>query len=177
MEFHLSAQKERAYYDLHENDVSDEGYRRFLSRCSEPLLARLEGASEGLDFGCGPAPLLARMLEAQGHQVALYDPFYAPDSEVLQRDYDFIVTTEVVEHLSAPGAELTALWSKLRPGGLLAIMTKRVISRERFASWHYIRDPTHICFFSDASFQWLAEHLGARLEIAAPDVVFLSRPA
>ncbi|KUJ80225.1 class I SAM-dependent methyltransferase [Microbulbifer flavimaris] len=174
-QFHLSAEQERAFYDLHENDLADSGYRRFLNRCAEPLLQRLPAVSEGLDFGCGPAPLLAQMLEDAGHRVWLYDPFYAAEKSALRRDYDFIVTTEVVEHLAAPGVELEALWALLRPGGLLAVMTKRVMSPERFAGWHYIRDPTHICFFSDDTFRWLAKHLGARLELAGPDLVFLQK--
>lgn len=174
-EFHLSADRERAYYDLHENDLADEGYRRFLNRCAEPLLDRLSAGAKGLDFGCGPAPLLARLLEEGGHSLQVYDPFYAPDTSVLQPDcnYDFIVTTEVVEHMSAPGVELEALWRLLRPKGLLAIMTKRVMSPERFVGWHYTRDPTHICFFSEETFRWLADHLEARLELAGPDVAFL----
>ena len=35
--FRLSAQEERATYDLHQNDAQDPGYRRFLSRLSRPL--------------------------------------------------------------------------------------------------------------------------------------------
>ncbi|WP_237060760.1 class I SAM-dependent methyltransferase [Microbulbifer sediminum] len=174
-DFHLSAAAERAYYDLHENSLDDSGYRQFLSRCADPLLEVLPPASRGLDFGCGPAPLLARMLSSAGHSVALHDAYYAPGSSVLEESFDFIVATEVVEHLSAPGDVLELLWSRLRQGGLLALMTKLVISPERFASWHYIRDPTHICFFSKHTFAWLAEHLGAGLEYADRDVVFLRK--
>ncbi|WP_237068270.1 class I SAM-dependent methyltransferase [Microbulbifer guangxiensis] len=173
--FHLSREEERAYYDLHENGLGDAGYRRFLNRCAGPLMERLDEYAEGLDFGCGPAPLLAQLLEEGGHPMRVYDPFYAPDETALQRRYDFIVTTEVVEHLSAPGPELEALWRLLRPRGLLAVMTKRVISPERFAGWHYTRDPTHICFFSDTTFHWLAGHLRGRLELAGPDVAFLHK--
>jgi len=175
-EFYLSIQAERAYYDLHENSLADSGYRRFLSRCAAPLLEQLAPHSEGLDFGCGPAPLLASMLAEAGHQVSLYDVFYAPDADAMQRDYDFIVATEVVEHLAAPGEELQRLWARLRPGGLLALMTKLVISPERFASWHYIRDPTHICFFSAQTFRWLAESLQAELQFADGDVILLRKP-
>ncbi|WP_323843929.1 class I SAM-dependent methyltransferase [Microbulbifer magnicolonia] len=174
-EFHLTQAEERAYYDLHENSLQDLGYRRFLSRCAIPLLAELPPASEGLDFGCGPAPLLAQMLAEGGHRVELYDSYYVPNKGAMKRDYDFVVATEVIEHLSAPGDELTRLWQRLRPGGLLALMTKPVISRERFANWHYIRDPTHICFFSVQTFRWLADHLHAELQFAESDVIFLRK--
>jgi hypothetical protein len=38
---HLSAVEEKAYYDLHENQPNDPGYRKFLSRLFDPLNARL----------------------------------------------------------------------------------------------------------------------------------------
>ena len=174
-EYHLSLEGERAYYDLHENSLQDQGYRRFLSRCAIPLLGELMPASEGLDFGCGPAPLLAQMLAEAGHRVELYDSYYVPNAGAMKRDYDFIVATEVIEHLSAPGEELQRMWERLRPGGVLALMTKLVISPERFANWHYIRDPTHISFFSVPTFRWLAEKLQAELEFADSDVIFLRK--
>ncbi|MBB3060764.1 class I SAM-dependent methyltransferase [Microbulbifer rhizosphaerae] len=174
-EYHLNPAEERAFYDLHENSLQDSGYRRFLDRCAQPLLAELPPASEGLDFGCGPAPLLAQILREGGHRVHSYDIFYAPDPQVFAREYDFIAATEVVEHLVDPRGELERLWARLRPGGLLSLMTKLVISRERFASWHYIRDPTHICFFSWETFRWLAQLLDAELEFVDQDVIFLRK--
>lgn len=174
-EYHLSRQRERAYYDLHENSLEDEGYRRFLSRCARPLLDLLAPGSRGLDFGCGPAPLLASILAEAGHRVELYDIYYVPNARAMRRDYDFVVATEVVEHLSAPGDELDRLWRCVKPGGVLALMTKLVISRERFAEWHYTRDPTHITYFSAATFRWLAEKLEADVQFADSDVIILKK--
>ncbi|MFS1522626.1 class I SAM-dependent methyltransferase [Microbulbifer sp. 2304DJ12-6] len=174
-EFHLSPAGELAYYNLHENSMEDNGYRRFLSRCAVPLLNALQAKSEGLDFGCGPAPLLANMLAEGGHRVELYDRFYLPATDALAKEYDFIVATEVVEHLAEPGAELLNLWQRLRGGGILALMTKPVISAERFARWHYIRDPTHIGFFSARTFRWLAQRLEADLQFVDSDVFFLRK--
>ncbi|MFC6635395.1 class I SAM-dependent methyltransferase [Microbulbifer taiwanensis] len=174
-EFHLSPDEERAYYDLHENSLQDEGYRRFLGRCVTPLLNELRPGSEGLDFGCGPAPLLAQMLTEAGHRVELYDTYFAPNAGAMRREYDFIVSTEVIEHLSAPREELQHLWGILRPGGMMALMTKLVLSPERFTNWHYIRDPTHICFFSQQTFRWLAGQLQAELQFADSDVILLRK--
>ncbi|WP_199775641.1 class I SAM-dependent methyltransferase [Microbulbifer pacificus] len=175
-QYHLSSDAEKAYYDLHENDLHDEGYERFLSRCAKPLLERLPNTASGLDFGCGPAPLLAHLLGRAGHRMATYDLYYQPDSSVLHQSFDFIVSTEVVEHLADPRQVLLDLWLSIRPGGLLALMTKLVVDRERFASWHYIRDPTHIVFFSKETFSWLAQYLNAELEICGSDVIFLKKP-
>ena len=174
-QFHLTPVQERAEYDLHQNDPDDEGYRQFLSRLALPLLERLSAGSHGLDFGCGPGPALARMLEESGHRVALYDVFYAPDDSVLAGCYDFITATEVVEHLAAPGAELERLWLLLKPGGWLGVMTKLVRDRDAFAGWHYKKDPTHISFFSRPSWRWWAEQAGAELTVLGEDVVLLQK--
>jgi 2-polyprenyl-3-methyl-5-hydroxy-6-metoxy-1,4-benzoquinol methylase len=173
---HLDAAAEKAIYDRHENSLDDAGYRRFLSRMAAPLLARLERPSLGLDFGCGPAPLLARMLEAAGHEVARYDLYYRPDEAVLEARYDFITATETIEHLAAPGSTFARWVSMLVPGGWLGIMTKRVIDREAFAHWHYKNDLTHIAFFSDATFSFLARRHALLLDIVDKDVVLFRKP-
>ena len=174
--FFLSREAERAEYDLHRNAIGDPGYRAFLSRLAKPLLARLPPASRGLDFGCGPGPALAHMLREAGHEVALYDSFYAPVPDVFDGRYDFICATEVVEHLHAPGRELARLWSLLEPGGWLGVMTKLVRDRAAFSRWHYKNDPTHVCFFSERTWQWWAQRQGAALEIIGADVILLGRP-
>ncbi len=175
--YHLAREAEKAEYDRHQNPTDDPGYRRFLSRLFRPLQARLAPGSRGLDFGAGPGPALAAMLRAAGHDVAIYDPFYAPDQAVLDARYDFITASEVVEHLRRPGPDLDRLYRLLTPGGLLSIMTKRVIDRERFARWHYIRDPTHVCFYSRSTFTWLADRWSARLDIVDRDVIIIEKPA
>ncbi|WP_108444859.1 class I SAM-dependent methyltransferase [Halomonas denitrificans] len=171
----LDAAAERAVYDQHENSPDDPGYRRFLSRLFDPLRARLAPGAPGLDFGAGPGPTLSVMFEEAGHPMAIYDPFYASDASVLGRRYAFITATEVAEHLFAPGEELERLVDRLEPGGWLGLMTKRVTTREAFVGWHYILDPTHVCFFSDATFTWFARRHDLRVYFPADDVVLLQR--
>jgi SAM-dependent methyltransferase len=171
--YHLNSAAEKAEYDQHRNSIDDPGYRRFLGRLATPLIERVNPGSRGLDFGCGPGPALAHMLQEAGLQTALYDLYYYPDTAVLSGCYDFICATEVIEHLAQPQRELGRLWQLLANGGTLAIMTKLVISPERFANWHYIRDPTHIAFYSRATMRWIAARHDARLEILGDDVIFL----
>ncbi len=174
--FYLTMTLEKTEYDLHQNDCQDEGYRNFLNRLFMPLMEKLGSTScQGLEFGCGPGPLLAKMLGKAGHSVDLYDIFYQPNDVVFSRQYDFITATEVFEHLQCPGNEIERLWSLLKPGGVLAVMTKLALDSDAFSNWHYKNDPTHIVFFSKASFTWLAEKLNARLEFADADVIFLSK--
>lgn len=171
----LSLKEEKAQYDHHENSAEDLGYRRFLGRLFTPLSEQLLPNSRGLDFGSGPGPTLSIMFEEAGHSMKIYDPFYSPDTKPLQEQYDFITASEVVEHLHHPRRELDKLWSCLVSDGLLGIMTKRVIDREAFSRWHYKNDPTHVCFYSIKTFQWLATHWHATLTIPENDVVIFRK--
>lgn len=166
----LDASREKAEYDQHDNSVEDRGYRRFLQRSADQVLMHVTPPATGLDFGCGPAPALATILAESGYEVALFDWFYHRDDCVWQSTYDFVTATEVVEHLHDPKYWLDRLWSSLRPGGVLVIQTKRVLSKHQFSEWHYIRDPTHVTFFSIATLYWLARCWGATVRLAAPDV-------
>lgn len=175
--FWLSVADEKSVYDLHDNDPNDPGYRHFLGRLTTPLLQKLDmqPGQKGLDFGCGPGPALAELMEAHGHQMELYDPFYADDPTVFTKKYDFITATEVVEHLRDPQQQWTTLFALLKKGGWLGIMTKLVIDKTAFAGWHYTRDPTHICFYSQPTFYYLAERFNAKLSFVAGDVILLQK--
>jgi SAM-dependent methyltransferase len=174
---HLEPAAAEAFYATHRNALDDAGYRRFLARLCEPMIQRLPTGACGLDFGCGPAPALMAMFIAAGFAMRGYDPLFAPDAAALAQQYDFIVSSEVFEHLAEPGAEISRLLVLLRPGGWLGVMTKRVRDREAFAQWHYIRDPTHVCFYSEATFRFIAARHGLLLEFAGADVALLRRPA
>lgn len=171
----LDAEAEKAHYDLHENDPSDQGYRRFLSRIADPILQRVAPQSNGLDFGCGPGPTLSLMLEEQGHNMKLYDIYYHPNRSVLECQYDFVTATEVIEHLYHPD-EVWQQWLNLvKPGGWIGLMTKMVINKEAFATWHYKNDVTHVVFFSRQTFEYLAERDKLQLEFVGNDVILLRK--
>lgn len=166
---------ERRHYRTHRNAVDDRGYRDFLAKLATPLLARLTVPAEGLDFGCGPGPALAAMLAEAGHRTALYDPFSHPDPTPLQRTYDFVTCTEVAEHLHDPAGTFDRLAALLRPGGWLAVMTSFQTDDERFANWHYRRDPTHVVFYRAQTFAVLAAQRGLDFDSPAKDLAFLRR--
>lgn len=174
-QFWLSNEAEKAEYDLHENDPRDPGYRKFLTRLATPLTERLAPGKKGLDFGCGEGSALPLLLTEQGHQVAQFDIYYHNRPELLEQSYDFICATEVVEHLRCPHSEFLRLFSILKPGGWLGIMTKLAHDRQAFGNWHYIRDLTHICFYTRETFTWLAQKYQADLEFVADDVILLQK--
>jgi Methyltransferase domain len=174
-ESHLDAESEKVYYDLHENDPTDEGYRRFLGRLAEPLLGRLTTGMRGLDYGCGPGPTLSVMLGEAGMLMGDYDPLYSPNPRVLECSYDFVTCTEVVEHFRRPAEDWDRLTALVRPGGWLGVMTKLVISPERFVAWHYKEDPTHVSFYSPGTFSWLGARFGLAVERVDRDVILLQK--
>lgn len=174
-EFYLTPDAEKAEYDLHQNSPDDQGYRHFLGRLFQPLCKLIPLHSNGLDFGSGPGPTLSLMFQEAGHQVAIYDYFYANNPQLFYNQYDFITATEVVEHLHHPLQELQRLWDCLKPNGYLGIMTKLAKDHQAFSNWHYKNDQTHVSFFSKNSFQWLANQWNTTAQFLENDVVIIQK--
>ncbi len=173
---HLSPQDEKAIYDFHQNDLHDEGYRKFLDRVAEPLQQRLPKGAQGLDFGSGPGPTLSVMMSASGYPCTTYDIYYDHYPERLETQYDYLTCTEVIEHVAEPAKVLQQLLVSLRPGGLLALMTQQWRSQEHFEFWSYANDPTHISFFHQRTFDWIAKHWRLDVNYAANDVIIFRVP-
>ena len=167
--------EEEQRYLEHNNNIKDNEYRAFLSRLSDPLKEKISLGSNGLDFGCGTGPALADMLTQDGFKVELYDPFFFPDKGVLSKQYDFITCTETVEHFCDPFKEFNTLNDLLKPGGWLGVMTSFLTSDEMFESWYYRRDPTHVSFYCEKTFQVIASQRNWKCEIKSKDVVLLQK--
>lgn len=172
---HITPEDEHSRYEEHENHPDDPGYRAFLNQMFDPMLKRIPPGSKGLDFGSGPGPTLGLMFEKKGHHVSNYDLYYDHHPEMFDTQYDFITTTETVEHLSRPGSELDRLWSCLKEGGWLGIMTLRIPRDQPFTEWHYRNDDTHITFFSDQTFQWLGRYWNSNPEFMGERVVLFRK--
>ncbi|MFM1814639.1 MAG: hypothetical protein RLZ98_1334 [Pseudomonadota bacterium] len=172
---HLSDKAAIRHYLTHENDPSDAGYRRFLSRLADPMLERVAPGSHGLDYGCGPGPALAAMLREAGHEMQVWDPFFAPDPAPLKATYDFITCTEVAEHFQTPAEEFDRLERLLAAGGWLGVMTSFLPEDAAFAGWYYHRDPTHIVFYAPETFTVIAAARGLSCEFPAPNVALMRK--
>ena len=172
----LSHEAEFAHYQHHENCVDDPGYRKFLSKLFNPLTNYLASGARGLDFGAGPGPALAAMFEEAGFAMTLYDPFFHDDQKALSRTYDFIVSTETIEHLYSPRDEFERFDQLLKPGGVLGLMTCFQTDDDAFAQWHYRKDPTHVVFYKEETLRYIAASLGWRCEIIQKDVVVMFKP-
>ena len=168
--------EEKAHYDQHDNRVDDIGYQQFLSRLADPLMALLPPSSSLLDFGSGPGPALAEMMRHAGHQVALYDPFYAPHPSVLSAEYDAVMATEVVEHFHHPHDGFKQMLASVRAGGWLAIMTNLQDDDAAFANWYYRRDPTHVAFYREETLAFIGKEFGLKINRISRNVTIFQKP-
>jgi len=164
------ALSEWRHYQTHDNRAADPGYRRFLSQLARPLAARLTAGARGLDYGAGADSALPGLLAGTGLELRPWDPLYHPDRTALAQRYDFITCTEAAEHFHHPRREFDRIAALLRPGAWLGLMTELWLEQGRFSDWYYRRDPTHVCFYTPRTLEWLAEHYAWRLDWRAERV-------
>jgi hypothetical protein len=161
-----SREEDRARYLLHRNSPEDEGYLRFLGHLWEAMRPLLRPGMRGLDYGCGPVPVLARLVRAAGFACEAYDPLFPEASseeggpDVPAKSYDFVLCSEVVEHFREVEEEWIRLAGRLPRGGLLGVMTGLWKDPADFRSWPYTSDPTHLCFYHARTLEWIAKHFG-----------------
>jgi SAM-dependent methyltransferase len=172
---HVDAASERARYAEHKNTPSDPDYRGFLDRLLLPLCARLPPGVEGLDYGCGPGPTASVMLGERGFPTANYDPYFFDDETALTRKYDFLVCTEVLEHLRRPAVDLVRMNDLLKPGGILGVMTGILQDDASFEGWWYRSDFTHIAFYRPETLEWIARRFGWELSRPSRDAALFRK--
>lgn len=154
---HLNEEEDFRRYSLHQNNSADPGYVNFLNKLLGPLAEFLPEKFCALDFGCGPGPTLSRMMEEKGGTVFNYDPIFHKNDSLLNDKYDVVTATEVVEHFKTPDLDWEKLVGLVAPGGLLAIMTQFLGSAIDYHKWWYKNDPTHVVFYNEKTFQFLAD--------------------
>ncbi len=156
----VSEEKEKRRYDDHLNHEEDKIYKEYLDQLVFQTSPHLSRQMKGLDFGCGRSTLLQKLFHRQAFDVRSYDLFYHFDESVFDSLYDFIIMSEVIEHLRKPREELERLRKCLKPQGKLFIKTcLRPSCSDKFDNWYYKRDITHIQFYSMDSLQVLAKEL------------------
>lgn len=155
-EYLLNQSTEKSRYDFHENNIEDAGYTNFLNRLIAPTKNFITSSDIGLDYGSGPEPVLAELMQRDGFKVDIFDPIYAKKS--IEKSYDFITSTEVIEHFHEPRKSFDHMLSLLNSNGVLALMTSILNDSIDFKHWSYRYDDTHVSFYSNETFIWLANH-------------------
>ena len=174
-EHYINKYAEKKRYLEHENSIDDEGYRAFLSKLANPLKIKINRDSKGLDYGCGHGPALADIFIKDKYLIDLYDPFFFPNKEIFSKTYDFITCTETAEHFFNPNKEFDLLDTLLKKDGWLGVMTCFLTTNEAFDSWYYRRDPTHVVFYAEKTFEVIAKQRDWNCEIIAKDVVLFNK--
>ncbi len=172
----LPAEEEQSRYEQHENQLDDPQYRKYLLPVFNAIAPHVRPGGSGLDYGCGPGPALVEMFREAGYPTEGFDPFFANHPEFLVRTYDFITCTEAAEHFHDPAKDFALLQKILNPGGRIAVLTQTWTENTVFSEWYYIRDPTHVVFFHETTFRWLADKYGWRLTVAGKHLFVLERP-
>ena len=80
-----------------------------------------------LDYGCGNGEFVSYM-QSQGRDAAGYDAYSNEFGTPPARLFDVVTLIEVVEHLTAPFADLDKIYGLLNPGGMVYIETS-------FSNW------------------------------------------
>lgn len=154
----ISLHTEKERYEAHDNASDNSGYVNYLTKIADSIDRKLKPNSFGLDFGSGKTTVLEEILENRGHELISYDVFFHPDEGYKKKQYDFIIMSEVIEHLRDPREEMISLKKLLKDDGMLFIKTK-FLPEKNFSTWFYKRDITHVQFFSWKSFKTLSELL------------------
>ena len=87
------------------------------------------------------------------------------------KNYNFIIVTEVFEHLFNLLFEIERLCCVLKVNGYLSLMTSLLSDNQDFFKFYYKNNLSYVCFFSFKT----ADYLKAELEIVDDNVIFLKK--
>jgi hypothetical protein len=159
-EYRLSLQAERERYLTHNSDVEAKGYQDFVSPLCRLIKENTLQTDLGLDYGCGQGPVTSYLLTKEGYNISCYDPFFRNEPLLLARKYDFVFLCEVAEHFYNPRLEFEKLAGLLMNKKTLFVKTELHDQTKSFEKWYYKNDPTHVCFYSVQTMQWIQHHFG-----------------
>jgi 2-polyprenyl-3-methyl-5-hydroxy-6-metoxy-1,4-benzoquinol methylase len=161
----LNQKEEKARYDLHNNDLNDENYIKYLNRMIEIVRKNVRNdyfheAKNILDYGCGPVKGYEFLLKNQkgSHYINSYDPYYFLEKAVLKESYDLIIASETAEHFNHPKIEIENWNQCLNQNGILAIRTELFDKTKDLNKWWYAKDPTHVVFYTLKTWEWFAHN-------------------
>lgn len=161
----ISEDKEKERYDLH---ICDDGYHKYMHNVFNKIKPYLN-PGKSLDFGCGQIHLLSDILNENGFMSMCYDKYYYPNK--INSSFDNIILIEVFEHISDGYNLLAELKSKLNENGKIIIMTQ--VIPDNIDNWWYLRDATHISFYTIKAFSILASKLNMKFEYDLKSSLFI----
>lgn len=173
--YYLTADEEKTRYETHNNDINDIRYQNFTLPITNFVIEKFLPAHKGLDFGSGTGPVISSMLIKRGYNIVQYDPFFAPNQNILNNKYDYIVSCEVFEHFHNPKREIESLMSLLKVNGMLLIMTLLYNDQIDFNMWHYRKDPTHVFLYRKETIEYIANEKKLEIDILTDRFIVLRK--
>ncbi|PWT89615.1 MAG: hypothetical protein C5B55_11065 [Blastocatellia bacterium] len=165
--------------DYFETPPNEEKYKEFY-RWLERLIEEHTPGNEILDVGCGDGLFLASM-SARWSKQGL-EPSTAGAELARKKNLkvlcgtladlppscrvDLLSALDVIEHIAEPHAFLEALKTKLKPGGLLLVLTGDSTSlpaRIAGPQWSYLKWCGHVSIFSEAGLRRVLEDHGFQI--------------
>ena len=110
-------------------------------------------------------------MSSEWFKIDLYDPFFFPDKKIFLKKYNFITCSETIEHFFNPYDEFINLDKLLLKSGWLGVMTCFMKKNILFENWHYRRDPTHVVFYTEDTFEVIANQRNWIYEVPSKDIV------
>ncbi|MCG9479507.1 MAG: class I SAM-dependent methyltransferase [Actinomycetia bacterium] len=161
----ISRQEELERYNLHNNSYDDGSYVEYFKKFINNAVLDYSNSKKGLDFGSGPYPVLAIILEKEyGFKMDIYDLFYSPYRIYEGKKYNLITATEVVEHLQKPLDYFYLFKQCLDSDSLLAVMTLfHPGDKQQFLDWYYTRDDCHRSFYNLNTMKNIAKRVGLKV--------------
>ena len=173
--YYLTPHEEKERYKIHNNDVNDIRYQNFTLPITDYVIENFLPEHKGLDFGSGTGPVISSMLTKKGYGIVQYDPFFAPNKNIFNNTYDYIVSCEVFEHFYNPKMEIDRLTSLLKANGALLIMTLLYNDQIDFNTWKYSKDPTHVFIYRKETIEYIATKQQLEIEIVTDRFIALRK--
>lgn len=156
----LDHDSEKYRYELHNNDIDDPGYQKFVKPITSYILDNFNSNDKGLDFGAGPGPVISKILNDHGYDISQYDPYFFPNDYLLKKKYLYVISCEVIEHFNEPKTSFDLLHNVLPKGGSWVFMTDLYKDKIDFSHWYYKNDETHVIFYTQKTLQYLKKYYG-----------------
>lgn len=170
----LNNTDEKNRYLLHDNTLDNPGYIQFLTPLAQLIQKHVKQDSLGLDYGCGPVFALEKTLNYFAN-LNHYDLYFHPNKDVFNTTYDFIVLSEVIEHLKRVDEVINRCLECLKPQGMLFIQTQRHDEVKDIDAWYYAKEPTHLFFLSLQTFDFIASQFQLDIIDITPRIVVLKK--
>lgn len=167
----VSEEKEIERYSLHNNDLTDNGYKTYLEKFYQKIIEFTGNKGNYLDYGSGPNPCLVQLIREdkqfnEFEVIDAWDLFYTPNFIPKKQNYDVISCLEVAEHFKNPIEDLSNIYSLLKKQGKLILQTQFINCdnfqdfTNFFIKWWYKEDCTHVLFYSKKGIELCAKEVG-----------------